>query len=67
MEKILITGSSGQLGSELSVALAKVYGENQVIAADIHKSDKEEISLYFELLENTHQGDQFSVSNSLPR
>ena len=51
MEKILITGSSGQLGSELSVALAKVYGENQVIAADIHKSDKEEISLYFELLD----------------
>jgi nucleoside-diphosphate-sugar epimerase len=51
MDKILITGSSGQLGTELTVALSKIYGEKNVIAADIHKSDKEEVQLYFELLD----------------
>ncbi len=39
-EKILITGSLGQLGSELSTTLKKIYGENAVITSDIHKIDK---------------------------
>ena len=51
MDKILITGSSGQLGSELTVELARIYGENNVIAADIHKPNREEVHLYFELLD----------------
>jgi nucleoside-diphosphate-sugar epimerase len=51
MDKILITGSSGQLGSELTVELSKAYGDKNVIAADIHKPDKEEVHLYFELLD----------------
>ncbi|MFZ6773641.1 NAD-dependent epimerase/dehydratase family protein [Undibacterium sp. SXout7W] len=35
MEKILVIGANGQIGSELTEALALQYGEDQVIAADI--------------------------------
>ncbi len=51
MDKILVTGSSGQLGSELTVELSKIYGEKNVVAADIHKPNKEDVHLYFELLD----------------
>lgn len=51
MDKILVTGSSGQLGTELTVELSKIYGEDNVIAADIHKPNREEVRLYFELLD----------------
>ena len=34
-ETILVTGSGGQLGSELTLALRKIYGPDQVIASDI--------------------------------
>jgi nucleoside-diphosphate-sugar epimerase len=34
-DKILITGASGQIGSELTLALAKIYGNNKIIASDI--------------------------------
>ncbi len=40
-EKILIIGSSGQIGTELVTALRKVYGENNVIASDIKPSSYE--------------------------
>ncbi len=35
MEKILVIGSSGQIGSELVLALRKIYGNNNVFATDI--------------------------------
>lgn len=47
MENILVIGSSGQLGSELLVALRKKYGKDHVIASDIkpgeNPSSSEEI------------------------
>jgi len=50
--KILITGSLGQLGSELATALMKQYGENNVVFTDI-RSIKEksptEQGLFFQL------------------
>lgn len=36
MERILIIGAAGQLGSELTYALSQQYGDEQVIATDIN-------------------------------
>lgn len=36
-EKILILGACGQIGVELTLALRKLYGNNQVIASDIRE------------------------------
>jgi len=38
-EKILVIGASGQIGVELTLALRKVYGENQVVAADLREQN----------------------------
>ena len=35
MKKILVTGAVGQIGSELTVALRKQYGDDKVIASDL--------------------------------
>ncbi len=37
--KILVIGACGQIGTELSQALRKIYGTNNVIASDIRKLD----------------------------
>lgn len=39
--KVLIIGASGQIGSELTLALRKIYGNDQVIASDIKEGSKE--------------------------
>ena len=39
MEKILITGSLGQIGTPLVVKLREIYGVDNVIATDIHQND----------------------------
>ncbi|MBT9152501.1 MAG: putative epimerase/dehydratase [Firmicutes bacterium] len=36
MKKLLLTGALGQIGTELTTALRKAYGENNVVASDIH-------------------------------
>ncbi len=38
-EKILVIGSCGQLGTELVEALRGIYGDSNVIASDLKKSD----------------------------
>ena len=43
MGKKLIIGSSGQIGTELILALAKIYGEDQIIATDINPKAKDKI------------------------
>ena len=40
-EKILIIGSSGQIGTELVMELRKIYGNQNVIASDIKNSSKQ--------------------------
>ncbi|MBR9999444.1 MAG: NAD-dependent epimerase/dehydratase family protein [Cyclobacteriaceae bacterium] len=51
MEKILITGSSGQLGSELIIALSEAYGEENIVAADIHEPKNKDDYLFFEKID----------------
>ncbi|HCX74680.1 MAG TPA: NAD-dependent epimerase, partial [Algoriphagus sp.] len=41
MEKILIIGAAGQLGSELTKALADRVGGEQVIATDLRDSARD--------------------------
>jgi len=39
MKKILVTGALGQIGSELTMYLRKLYGFDSVIASGLHKKD----------------------------
>ena len=41
MENILIIGAAGQIGSELTLELRKIYGEEHVFATDIKQASKE--------------------------
>lgn len=43
-EKILVTGSLGQIGSELVMKLRDVYGASNVIATDIRETDSEVVT-----------------------
>jgi len=44
MKKILVIGAVGQIGSELTMELRKLHGNNNVIASDIKMSDCEKIN-----------------------
>ena len=44
MKKILVTGSLGQIGSELVMKLSDVYGASNVIATDIRETDSEVVT-----------------------
>ena len=37
-ERILVIGSSGQIGEELVLKLRRLYGDSNVIASEIKKS-----------------------------
>lgn len=41
MEKILVIGCAGQIGSELTLELRKIYGDANVVASDIKPAMKE--------------------------
>ncbi|MFD3449466.1 L-threonine 3-dehydrogenase [Microbacteriaceae bacterium 4G12] len=54
MKKILITGSLGQIGSELVMKLREVYGASNVVATDIRETDSDVVkSGPFEILDVT--------------
>lgn len=50
MDKILITGALGQLGSELAPELQKIYGVNNVILSDVHPYKDKQSDAPFEIL-----------------
>ena len=43
MKKILVTGATGQIGSELTLALRKRYGNENVVAAGHKRKPSEEL------------------------
>lgn len=57
MEKVLVIGASGQLGSELTLTLAELFGESNVVASDISSPSSSVKHLAFEQLDvmNTKQ------------
>ena len=64
IQKILIIGSSGQIGTELVIKLRQIYGNENVIACDIRKGNYEVMeSGPFELLDVTKKEDILSVVN----
>ena len=51
MRKILVTGASGQIGSELVTKLREVYGEMNVVATDIKRPKDGSEEILFEVLD----------------
>ncbi|GHE59685.1 L-threonine 3-dehydrogenase [Roseivirga thermotolerans] len=51
MDKVLVIGASGQLGSELTLTLAEMFGENNVVASDISSPSASIKHLPFEKLD----------------
>jgi len=52
MDKILIVGACGQLGSELTQSLCIIFGSDNVIATDVHEPTQEfKDQAHFELLD----------------
>jgi len=51
MDKILVVGARGQLGSELTPALKKIYGEDNLISADRNITSQKEREGIFEQLD----------------
>ena len=59
-ERILIVGSSGQIGTELVEELRKMYGNENVVASDI-KQPQQEQSGPFEVLDILNKEQLLSV------
>lgn len=57
MDKILVIGACGQLGGELTVALRKAYGNDNVIAADVRAPEDELADGPFSLLNVMDMGE----------
>lgn len=55
MEKILVTGANGQLGTDLTKELRKVFGRNNIIASDLKGSKSLIESGPFEVLDVTNK------------
>ncbi|WP_366295778.1 L-threonine 3-dehydrogenase [Paenibacillus sp. AN1007] len=63
MNKILVTGALGQIGSELVVKLREIYGADHVVAADLRSSSHEITqSGPFELLDVTNAKAMFEIA-----
>ncbi|WZL74696.1 L-threonine 3-dehydrogenase [Clostridiaceae bacterium 35-E11] len=63
MKKILVTGSLGQIGSELVVKMREIYGANNVIATDIKKPQEHLVvqSGPFEVLDVTNAEKMYEI------
>ena len=63
MKKVLITGSLGQIGSELTTKMRERYGSESIIATDIRKTTSDVVtSGPFEILDVTDQTALFTIA-----
>ncbi|PFP15409.1 UDP-glucose 4-epimerase [Priestia megaterium] len=63
MKKVLITGSLGQIGSELTTKMRERYGSENIIATDIRKTTSDVVtSGPFEILDVTDQTALFTIA-----
>ncbi|MBT2256499.1 L-threonine 3-dehydrogenase [Priestia megaterium] len=63
MKKVLITGSLGQIGSELTAKMREMYGSENIIATDIRKTTSDVVtSGPFEILDVTDQAALFTIA-----
>ncbi|MCM3019126.1 L-threonine 3-dehydrogenase [Priestia megaterium] len=63
MKKVLITGSLGQIGSELTTKMREIYGSENIIATDIRKTTSDVVtSGPFEILDVTDQPALFTIA-----
>ncbi|PFI58629.1 UDP-glucose 4-epimerase, partial [Priestia megaterium] len=63
MKKVLITGSLGQIGSELTTKMREIYGSENIIATDIRKTTSDIVtSGPFEILDVTDQTALFTIA-----
>ncbi|VEF46392.1 L-threonine 3-dehydrogenase [Bacillus freudenreichii] len=63
MKKILVTGSLGQIGSELVMKLRREYGNDHIIASDIRRLENEVVeSGPFEILDVTDGSEIFKLA-----
>ena len=61
-DKLLVIGSSGQIGTELILELRKIYGEKNVIASDIRSTSKKTLQNGpFELLDVMDEKKLFQI------
>jgi nucleoside-diphosphate-sugar epimerase len=66
MTKILVTGALGQIGSELTIALKKIYGDANVITSDVATSNLSEAFQPYEqlnVLDRTRLGEIIKKHN----
>jgi nucleoside-diphosphate-sugar epimerase len=62
MEKILVIGSSGQIGTELVAELRTIFGQNNVVASDIKPADADQLALGpYEVLDALDKDKLFEV------
>ena len=68
-KKILITGALGQIGSELSTSLKKIYGNDNVITSDLKTTLIAQEYLPYETLDILNRKQLFDVikkANAFP-
>jgi nucleoside-diphosphate-sugar epimerase len=64
MKKVLITGSLGQIGTELVSKLRSVYGDSNIIATDIRSNESDVVkSGPFEVLDVTDEQKMFEIAS----
>lgn len=62
MEKILVTGALGQIGSELLTKLRSIYGMSHVIGSDIRKPTGEQLEGPFEIIDVLDAQQMYNVA-----